>query len=86
MSLATKLFDLLGSRRKKTIPYWLEISTEAPKCVYFFGPFESPLEAKASQAGYVEDVMAESALGISVKLKQCPQPPELTIYEPDIFD
>ncbi len=86
MSLATKLLGILGSKRKKENPYWLEISTEVPKCIYFFGPFDSPLEAKGSQAGYIEDLMSENAQGIQVELKQCSQPPELTICELDVFD
>ena len=85
MSLATKLFSLLGLKQEKN-PYWLEISTKVPKCVYFFGPFDSPFEAKASQAGYIEDLMSENAGGIHIELKQCSQPPELTICESEIFE
>ena len=85
MSLATKLFDLLGLKRKTIYPYWLKISTKVPKCVYYFGPFDSPLEAKALQAGYIEDLMEEDARGIDVEIERCPQPPQLTISEEDIF-
>ena len=85
MSLATKLFDLLGLKRKTIYPYWLKISTKEPKCVYFFGPFDSPLEAKALQAGYIEDLMEENAREIDVEIQRCPQPPQLTISEEDIF-
>ena len=85
MSLATKLFDLLGLKRKAIYPYWLKISTKEPKCVYFFGPFDSPLEAKALQAGYIEDLMEENAREIDVEIQRCPQPPQLTISEEDIF-
>ena len=85
MSLATKLFNLLGLKRKQVYPYWLKISTKIPKCVYFFGPFNSPLEAKALQAGYIEDLTGENAQGIHIEIQQCPQPPQLTISEEDIF-
>lgn len=85
MSLATKLFDLLGIKRKKPVPYWLKITTKVPKCVYYFGPFDSPLEAKALQAGYIEDLMEEKALGIHVELEQKPQPQELTVCEEELF-
>lgn len=85
MSLVTKIFSLLGLKTTQKVPYWLEISTKVPQCVYFFGPFDSPLEAKALQAGYIEDLMAENAQGIHIELKQCPQPPELTIFEDEVF-
>ena len=85
MSLATKLLGLLGLPKEKQHPYWLKISTKVPKCVYYFGPFDSPLEAKGAQAGYIEDLMEEKALGIHVELEQCPQPLELTICEEEIF-
>lgn len=81
MSLVTKFFSLLGLRKKEKVPYWLKISTKVPKCIYFFGPFDSPLEAKALQAGYIEDLMEENAQGIHIELERCPQPPQLTIYE-----
>ena len=85
MSLGTKILNLLGLQNKKPIPYWLKINTKVPKCIYYFGPFDSPLEAKALQAGYIEDLMAEKALGIHVELEQIPEPPELTISAEEIF-
>jgi hypothetical protein len=81
MSLTTKIFSLLGLRKKEKLPYWLRITTKVPKCIYYFGPFDNSLEAKASQAGYIEDLMSENAQGIHVELEQCLQPAELTICE-----
>jgi len=81
MSLATKLFDLLGIKKADNQSYWLQISTKVPKCIYYFGPFDSPLEAKAMQADYIEDLIEEKAQGIHVELNQSPQPPNLTICE-----
>lgn len=81
MSFATKIVDLLGLKKEEKIPYWLQISTKVPKCIYYFGPFDTSKEAKALQAGYIEDLIAEDAQGIHVELKHCPQPPELTIWE-----
>ena len=81
MSFATKLFNLLGLRKVDNLPYWLEISTKVPRCIYYFGPFDSPLEAKALQAGYIEDLMSEEAQGIHIELIQCTQPQNLTIYD-----
>lgn len=80
MSLLTKLFSLLGIKKVDTSPYWLKITTKVPKCIYYFGPFDSPLEAKALQGGYIEDLMEENAQGIHVELEQCSAPKELTIY------
>lgn len=85
MSLATKLLNLIGLQKKEPIPYWLKIVTKVPSCTYYFGPFDSPLEAKALQAGYIEDLMEEQAVGIHVELKQCSQPEELTICDEEIF-
>lgn len=81
MFLATKLFGLLGLKKREKLPYWLKISTKVPRCIYYFGPFDSSLEAKILQAGYIEDLIEENAQGIHVELEQCPHPPELTICE-----
>ena len=85
MSLVTKLFNALGIRPQKKLPYWLKITTKVPKCTYYFGPFDSPLEAKALQAGYIEDLMEEDAQGIHIELEQIQQPENLTICETDVF-
>ena len=62
------------------MPWWVEITTEVPKCTYFFGPFDSYAEASRSQSGYVEDLKEEKAQNIRVKIRQC-EPKELTIFE-----
>ena len=61
-------------------PYWIKISTIEPKCIYYFGPFSSYPEARQMQNGYVEDLMSEQAVGISVKIERC-MPTKLTIYD-----
>ncbi|MEL6787352.1 MAG: DUF1816 domain-containing protein [Cyanobacteria bacterium J06607_15] len=86
MSLVTKLFNALGIKEPKKLPYWLKITTKVPKCTYYFGPFDSPLEAKALQAGYIEDLMEEEAQGIHIELEHVPQPENLTVCETDVFD
>lgn len=58
-------------------PWWVEILTNRPHCLYYFGPFESAKEAQDNQAGYIEDLQSEGADGIAVKLLQC-QPQILT--------
>ena len=58
--------------------FWVEILTETPNCTYYFGPFISQQEARTSQFGYLEDLEAEHAQGIKVKIKRC-KPNTLTI-------
>jgi hypothetical protein len=59
------------------LPWWVEIVTTAPKCLYYFGPFDNYDEALFHQDGYIEDLQSESAFGISTTIKQC-QPEILT--------
>ena len=80
MSLMTKLLNIFGAKSASQ-PYWLKITTKVPKCVYYFGPFDSPWEAKSLQSGYIEDLMAEEAQGIHVELERGPQPDCLTIFD-----
>lgn len=61
-------------------PWWVEITTNQPKCLYYFGPFESFAEALSHQSGYIEDLQSESAVGINTQIKQC-QPQILTQEE-----
>ena len=61
-------------------PYWIEITTTEPKCTYYFGPFDNLVEAQKMQYGYIEDLVSEKAIGISVTIKRC-SPPQLTIAE-----
>ena len=61
-------------------PYWINITTKQPNCVYYFGPFNSYAEAKQMRYGYIEDLVEERAIGISVKIERC-LPVELTISD-----
>ncbi len=72
--LLTDLLSALG------LAWWVEITTDSPRCLYYFGPFLSPKEAKAKQWGYVEDLKTEGAQNIVVKVKRC-KPTDLTIYD-----
>jgi len=68
---------------KKTqakLPWWVKIVTVQPECIYYFGPFDSQSEAIQSQSGYMEDLTAEKARGISIEVKQA-LPELLTISE-----
>ncbi len=59
--------------------WWIEIFTEQPKCTYYFGPFAGAQEAKAASTGFVEDLEAEFAQGIKIKIDRHCQPVLLTI-------
>ena len=72
-----KDFPLLS---KSDTPYWIEITTNRPQCTYYFGPFNSNKEAEMHEDGYIEDLVKEKALGISVETKQC-KPEYLTICQ-----
>lgn len=65
---------------RQELTWWVEIQTNIPRCIYYFGPFENAKEARLSQVGYLEDLLAEKARGITVEIKQC-QPENLTIFE-----
>ena len=60
--------------------YWVEITTNSPRCIYYFGPFETKGEADESIAGYVEDLSGEGAQGIDITVKR-DRPTQLTIDE-----
>lgn len=70
----TGLLDFVG------LAWWVEIKTEAPRCTYYFGPFQSAEEAEAEKSGYVEDLQGEGAQNISVLIKRC-KPTNLTISD-----
>lgn len=77
MSLKGQLAYLLN---RLGLAWWIEVTTQSPKCIYYFGPFASAEEAKEELPGYLEDLDRESAEGIQVVVKRC-QPAELTIFE-----
>ncbi len=72
--LLTNILSAIG------LAWWVEITTDNPRCVYYFGPFPSQEVAQAYQGGYVEDLQQEGALNIGVKVKRC-KPTNLTIYD-----
>lgn len=59
--------------------WWLEISTEAPSCEYYFGPFSSEREALQEKPGYLEDIEREGSQIRQVSIAHRQAPPELTI-------
>jgi Domain of unknown function (DUF1816) len=62
------------------MPWWVEIKTTIPVCIYYFGPFYRKKVAQSSQHGYIEDLIQERACGITVEIKRL-QPKVLTVYE-----
>lgn len=70
----------LGSLLKpKDYAWWVKIDTIKPHCTYYFGPFNSPQEARQAQSGYADDLAHEGAEGIKVQVEWC-KPTQLTIY------
>ncbi|NJN22379.1 MAG: DUF1816 domain-containing protein [Leptolyngbya sp. RL_3_1] len=58
--------------------WWVEITTQKPACLYYFGPFSLSQEAEQMGPQYVEDLAQEGANGIMVVIKQC-YPSTLTV-------
>jgi Domain of unknown function (DUF1816) len=71
---------LLGLLEWFGFAYWVEVKTDSPRCVYYFGPFLSKEEAEHSRAGYLEDLQSEGAQGIKFEVKRC-KPAYLTIFD-----
>jgi len=59
---------------------WVEITTESPRCTYYFGPFANESEADTAKFGYIEDLEAEGATGLIALVKRC-KPEQLTVYD-----
>lgn len=62
------------------LAWWVEITTDNPRCVYYFGPFSSKKAALTYRGGYVEDLEQEGATNIKIEVKRC-KPSNLTIYD-----
>ena len=73
---------LIGLPKKS---WWLEISTEFPRCEYFFGPFESKSEAAQARSGYVEDLEQEGSKLICISIVYRLSPVELTVEYPEVM-
>lgn len=69
----------ISSIKQYRYPWWVEVKTISPACVYYFGPFETIKQARLNQGGYIEDLVEEKAFGITVELKQC-LPDNLTVF------
>ncbi len=64
--------------KAQELDWWIEILTNNPSCIYYFGPFESYWEAEWAKNGYIQDLDQEKAEIVNIEIEQC-QPKELTI-------
>ena len=62
--------DWKSPKTQLPLPWWVKILTAQPRCLYYFGPFDSAHEAISAQAGYIEDLQGEKAQGITVHIIQ----------------
>lgn len=69
-------FDTYDDRPNLQLAWWVKITTKKPSCTYYFGSFSNYREAKKHQSGYLEDLIAEKALGITA---------EIIYYQPQIL-
>ena len=76
------MFFISSIFQRKHQKWWIEIQTTIPQCIYYFGPFNSYQEARLHQPGYIEDLVKEKAIDITVKIKKC-HPTNLTIEASD---
>jgi hypothetical protein len=70
--LSLSLLEGLG------LAYWIELRTDTPECLYYFGPFASAAEAEQNVTGYLEDLEAEGAGNIQYAIAKC-KPQDLTV-------
>ncbi|MBE9028150.1 DUF1816 domain-containing protein [filamentous cyanobacterium LEGE 11480] len=71
---------LTGSLNAFGLAWWVEITTENPTCLYYFGPFNNAATAEIHKPGYIEDLNREGAQKIQVVVKRC-KPKELTVFD-----
>lgn len=67
-----------GNSAAKQTTWWTKIYTTNPFCIYYFGPFGRISEAEASGLDYIQDLEAEGAKVVFVKLTQL-VPQDLTL-------
>ncbi len=68
---------LYSDHSQRTWGWWVELHTDRPDCLYYFGPFSSAAEAENSVQGYIQDLSDEGAENITVQVKRC-KPSQLT--------
>ncbi|MEB3277636.1 MAG: DUF1816 domain-containing protein [Lyngbya sp.] len=68
---------------KMGLACWIEVITQSPKCIYYFGPFASGSDAQRSVEGYLEDLRAEKAKIMGLEIRRG-IPRNLTILEEEM--
>lgn len=71
--------DFMQNGKEHKLAWWLQVITNRPYCIYYFGPFDTWKEAELAQNGYIEDLNQEGAEGIYAQIR-LDNPSELTIY------
>ena len=56
--------------------WWIEILTNNPNYLYYFGPFNNYWEAEWYKNGYIQDLEEEKAIIVNIEITQC-QPKKL---------
>lgn len=74
--ISTKEISVIENR--KEFGWWIEILTNNPDYIYYFGAFNSYWEAEQSKDTYIRDLEEERAKIVEIKIEQC-QPKQLTI-------
>jgi Domain of unknown function (DUF1816) len=74
------LTGLTGLFNQLTSDWWVEVTTQQPKCTYYFGPFPTAGDAEQARPGYIEDLQQEGAQEIISEVKRC-KPKHLTITD-----
>jgi Domain of unknown function (DUF1816) len=79
--LLTNLEERLAYRLEPLgLAYWLEVVTDNPSCLYYFGPFATSAQARQSEPGYLEDLEHEGAHVLVTKVQRC-RPKSLTVFQ-----
>ena len=58
--------------------WWIEIKTDKPRYIYYFGAFDSYWDTISIKNDYIQDLEEEGAKIIDIQIKKC-QPEQLTV-------
>jgi Domain of unknown function (DUF1816) len=79
--LSTEIEERLAFRLEPFgLAYWVEVVTDKPHCIYYFGPFATRRQARLSEPGYLEDLKQEGAQVLLTKIQRC-RPQSLTVFQ-----
>lgn len=77
-NIFSQFFDSLFGSGKA---WWVEVTTGAPVCTYYFGPFDTAGEAEIAKQGYVDDLEQEGAKQVAATVVHRKEPQDLTIED-----